>query len=91
MRCCLILTVSPVLELHFYAQVLPCSICDTSLRYSLVLLCFCKEYISTTEKWLRKLYVYSNNINMSNEDNNHDTNYINKFHDANHDTRKLHL
>ena len=46
--------------------------------------------ISTTEKWLRKLYVYSNNINMSDEDNNHDTNYINKFHDANHDARKLH-
>ena len=31
-----------------------------------------------------------NNINMSNEDNKHDTNYINKFHDANHDARKLH-
>ena len=28
---------------------------------------------------------------MSDEDNNHDTNYINKFHDANHDTRKLHM
>ena len=51
----------------------------------------CKEYISTTEKWLGKLYLYSNNINMSDEDNNHDTNYINKFHDANHDTRKLHM
>ena len=25
---------------------------------------------------------------MSDEDNNHDTNYINKFHDAIHDTRK---
>ena len=32
-----------------------------------------------------------NNINTSNEDNNHDTNYINKHTDANHDTRKLHL
>ena len=32
-----------------------------------------------------------NNINTSNEDNNHDTNYINKHKDANHDTRKLHL
>ena len=32
-----------------------------------------------------------NNIHMSNEDNNHDTNYINKHKDANHDTRKLHL
>ena len=28
---------------------------------------------------------------MSDEDNNHDANYINKFHDANHDTRKLHM
>ena len=38
--------------------------------------------------------IYSmNNIHMSNEDNNHDTNYINKhkYNDANHDTRKLHL
>ena len=35
--------------------------------------------------------MYSNNINMSDEDNNHDTNYINKFHDTNHDTRKLHM
>ena len=51
----------------------------------------CKEYIFHYRKWLRKLYVYSNNINMSDEDNNHDTNYINKFHDANHDTRKLHM
>ena len=51
----------------------------------------CEEYISTTEKWLRKLYVHSNNIYMSDEDNNHDTNYINNFHDANHDTRKLHM
>ena len=51
---------------------------------------FVKSTSSTTEKWLRKLYVYSNNINMSDEDNNHDTNYINKFHDANHDARKLH-
>ena len=49
-----------------------------------------KSTSPTTEKWLRKLYVYSNNIHMSDEDNNHDTNYINKFHDANHDTRKLH-
>ena len=36
--------------------------------------------------------IYSmNNIHMSNEDNKHDTNYINKHNDANHDTRKLHL
>ena len=32
-----------------------------------------------------------NNIHMSDEDNKHDTNYINKHKDANHDTRKLHL
>ena len=51
----------------------------------------CKEYIFHYRKWLRKLYVYSNNIYMSDEDNNHDTNYINKFHEANHDTRKLHM
>ena len=36
--------------------------------------------------------IYSmNNINMSDEDNNHDTNCINKHKYANHDTRKLHL
>ena len=51
----------------------------------------CKEYISNYEKWLRKLYVYSTNNNMSDEDNKHDTNYINKYNDANTDTRKLHL
>ena len=50
-----------------------------------------KEYISNYRKWLRKLYVYSTNINTSDEDNNHDTNYINKYNDANTDTRKLHL
>ena len=49
----------------------------------------CKEYISNYRKWLRKLYVYSNNINMSDEDNKHDTNYINK-NDTNTYTRKLH-
>ena len=36
--------------------------------------------------------IYSmNNIHKSNEDNKHDTNYINKYNDANTDTRKLHL
>ena len=36
--------------------------------------------------------IYSmNNIHMSNEDNKHDTNYINKHKCTNHDTRKLHL
>ena len=49
-----------------------------------------KSTSPTTEKWLRKLYVYNNNINMSNEDNKHDTNYINKNDTNNHDARKLH-
>ena len=49
-----------------------------------------KSTSPTTEKWLRKLYVYNNNINMSNEDNKHDTNYINKSDTNNHDARKLH-
>ena len=36
--------------------------------------------------------IYSmNNIHMSDEDNKHDTNHINKYNDANKDTRKLHL
>ena len=36
--------------------------------------------------------IYSmNNIHMSDEDNKHDTNYINKQKYTNHDTRKLHL
>ena len=48
----------------------------------------CKEYISNYRIWLRKLYVYSTNINMSDEDK-HDTNYINK-NDTNTYTRKLH-
>ena len=48
-----------------------------------------KSTSPTTEKWLRKLYVYSTNINTSDEDNKHDTNYINK-NDTNTYTRKLH-
>ena len=32
----------------------------------------------------------TNNINMSDEDNKHDTNYVNKNDTNNHDTRKLH-
>ena len=44
------------------------------------------------EKWLQKLYLqHMNNIHMSDEDNKHDTNYINKHKYTNHDTRKLHL
>ena len=50
-----------------------------------------KSTSPTTEKWLRKLYENSTNINMLDEDNNHDTNYINKHKYTNHDTRKLHL
>ena len=53
----------------------------------------CEEYISTTGKWLRKLYIYSMNHNMNfntSDEDKHDTNYINK-NDANTDTRKLHL
>ena len=53
---------------------------------------FCKEYISTTEKWLRKLYIYSMNYNMNintSDEDMHDTNYINK-NDTNTYTRKLH-
>ena len=50
---------------------------------------FCKEYISSyrksLQKWLRELHLLT-----TNEDNNHDTNYINKHTDANHDARKLH-
>ena len=48
----------------------------------------CNEYISNYRKWLRKLYVYSTNINTSDEDK-HGTNYINK-NDTSTYTRKLH-
>ena len=50
-----------------------------------------KSTSSTTENGYENCIYSTNNINMSDEDNNHDTNYINKFHDANHDTRKLHM
>ena len=50
-----------------------------------------KSTSPTTENWLRKLCTYSMKHNMSDEDNKHDTNYINKYNDANTDTRKLHL
>ena len=54
-----------------------------------------KSTSPVTENYNKKGYencIYSmNNINTSNEDNNHDTNNINKHADANHDTRKLHL
>ena len=51
----------------------------------------CKEYISPQKNGYENCIYSTNNIYMSNEDNNHDTNYINKFHDANHDARKLHM
>ena len=50
-----------------------------------------KSTSSTTENGFENCTHSINNINTSDEDNNHDTNYINKFHDANHDTRNLHL
>ena len=37
-----------------------------------------KNTSPTTENWLRKLCTYSMNINTSDENNKHDTNYINK-------------
>ena len=48
-----------------------------------------KSTSPTTENWLRKLCTYSMKYNMSDEDNKHDTNYINKHKYTNHDTRKL--
>ena len=50
-----------------------------------------KSTSPTTENGYENCIYSMNNIHMSNEDNNHDTNYINKHKDANHDTRKLHL
>ena len=49
-----------------------------------------KSSSPTTENWLRKLCTYSMNINTSDEDNKHDTNYINKYKYTNTYTRKLH-
>ena len=49
-----------------------------------------KSIPPTTENWLRKLYKYSLNINMSTEDK-HETNHINnKYNDMNMNTRKMH-
>ena len=49
-----------------------------------------KSIPPTTENWLRKLYKYSMNINMSTEDK-HETNHINnKCNDMNMNTRKMH-
>ena len=49
-----------------------------------------KSTSPTTENGYENCIYSMNNIHMSNEDNKHDTNYINKHNDANHDTRKLH-
>ena len=51
---------------------------------------FVKSTSPTTENWLRKLCTNSMNINTSDEDNKHDTNYINKYKYTNTYTRKLH-
>ena len=50
-----------------------------------------KSTSPTTENGYENCIYSMNNINMSDEDNKHDTNYINKHNDANTDTRKLHL
>ena len=52
---------------------------------------FVKSTSSTTENGYENCTYSTNNIHMSDEDNNHDTNYINKHNDVNTDTRKLHL
>ena len=50
-----------------------------------------KSTSSTTENGYENCIYSMNNIHMSNEDNKHDTNYINKHKYTNHDMRKLHL
>ena len=50
-----------------------------------------KSTSSTTEDGYENCIYSMNNIHTSDEDNKHDTNYINKHNDANTDTRKLHL
>ena len=49
-----------------------------------------KSTSSTTENCYENCLYSTNNIYMSDEDNNHDTNYINKNDTNNHDARKLH-
>ena len=64
---------------------------DPSLQDNVIILpTYVKSTSPTTENGYENC-TYSMNINMSDEDNNNDTNYINKYNDANHDTRKLHL
>ena len=50
-----------------------------------------KSTSPTTENGHENCIYSMNNIHMSDEDNKHDTNYINKHKYTNHDTRKLHL
>ena len=50
-----------------------------------------KSTSPTTENGYENCIYSVNNINTSNQDNKHDTNYINKHNDANTDMRKLHL
>ena len=50
-----------------------------------------KSTSSTTENGYENCIYITINIHMSDEDNKHDTNYINKHNDVNTDTRKLHL
>ena len=50
-----------------------------------------RVHAPTTENGYENCLYSTNNFFMSDDDNNHDTNYINKHKDANHDTRKLHL
>ena len=47
--------------------------------------------ISNYRKLATKTVFYSMNINSCDENNKHDTNYINKHKYTNTDTRKLHL
>ena len=66
--------------------------CRDTLRHSFIVL------VKSTSPLQKNGYengyencIYSmNNINMSNEDNKHDTKYINKNDTDNHDARKLH-
>ena len=50
-----------------------------------------KSTSPTTENGYENCIYSMNNIHTSDEDNKHDTNYINKHKYTNHDTRKLHL
>ena len=79
----------PACRCQQWTRCLSCRYICFSFLYS-ASLSPCEEYISNYRKWLRKLHVYSTNINTSDEDK-HDTklhNINNKF--TNTYTRKLH-